>query len=237
MFGITERGDAGLNLTWRKALQAPEIEAAILITKNPRPAFQKAVMEAQKPIIVHITCTGYGGTKLESNVPKPEQVRQMVGDLLQAGFPADRLVLRVDPIIPTLKGIARAITVCRLFQGLGITRLRYSFLDIYPHVRTRFRQAGLTIPWQGFNAPEEMQMAATKALHQTWNGHLESCAEINQHALGCISARDYNLLGIPLPANPGKSQQRKLCRCLGTKRELLTQKRQCPHGCLYCYWR
>jgi hypothetical protein len=59
MIGITERGDAGLDLSWADRLS--EVDGAILITKNPRPKFQKVVMEASKPVIIHFTVTGYGG--------------------------------------------------------------------------------------------------------------------------------------------------------------------------------
>lgn len=35
----------------------------------------------------------------------------------------------------------------------------------------------------------------------------------------------------------GSSYQRKGCLCPSNKYELLKNKKQCPHGCLYCYWR
>lgn len=235
MLGITERGDAGLDLSWTGKLSS--VAGAILITKNPRPAFRDAVLSASRPVIVHVTCTGYGGTVLEPGVPRPADVLAMVKDLVSMGFPVERLVLRVDPVIPTEKGIAQALSVIRLFSGLGIRRLRYSFLDLYPHVRERFRKAGLPVPWDGFHAPAAMRARAREALRQAWPGDLESCAESNEDALGCISERDYRLLGLPVPQHAGRSGQRAACLCLGTKTELLASRTRCPHGCLYCYWK
>lgn len=65
--GITERGDAGLDLSWADRLQ--HCLFAILITKNPNDKFISKVLTVTKPIIVHITCTGWGGTELEPHVP------------------------------------------------------------------------------------------------------------------------------------------------------------------------
>jgi hypothetical protein len=31
--------------------------------------------------------------------------------------------------------------------------------------------------------------------------------------------------------------QRPFCACLANKKELLKEKKQCRHNCLYCYWR
>ena len=35
----------------------------------------------------------------------------------------------------------------------------------------------------------------------------------------------------------GAAEQRASCSCLSQKVELLSNKKQCHHGCLYCYWR
>ena len=54
--------------------------------------------------------------------------------------------------------------------------------------------------------------------------HFESCAEENvpsHHRIGCISKRDLDILGLELDEDCGKSNQRRLCLCLGCKTELL----------------
>lgn len=58
--------------------------------------------------------------------------------------------------------------------------------------------------------------------------------------IGCISPKDLRIMGIPyanlneLSINP---QNRKGCHCLSCKTELLTDRKQCPNGCVYCFWK
>jgi len=64
----------------------------------------------------------------------------------------------------------------------------------------------------------------------------EACAEYTPHQLGCISQKDFDILGIQGKATPA-GFQRKGCMCIAGKVELLNSKKRCPHGCLYCYWK
>ena len=34
----------------------------------------------------------------------------------------------------------------------------------------------------------------------------------------------------------GITERGDACLCLAEKKELLTNKSQCLHGCIYCYW-
>ena len=65
--GVTEAGDAGVDLSWEKKLG--DVDGAILITKNVTPDFRAAVMRNTDKVIVHATVTGFGGSILELNVP------------------------------------------------------------------------------------------------------------------------------------------------------------------------
>ena len=65
---------------------------------------------------------------------------------------------------------------------------------------------------------------------------LEACAENTKHQLGCISQKDFDILGITEQAEPA-GFQRKGCMCIAGKTELLSSKVQCPNKCLYCYWK
>ena len=72
-FGITEAGDAGLDFSWAdKLLDGNIIITKHLTTKNTQ--LLKLLIENQDKIILHATCTGFGGTKMEPNVPKPIEV-------------------------------------------------------------------------------------------------------------------------------------------------------------------
>ena len=68
--GVTEAGDAGLDLSWVSKL----FDVNVIITKHLTPkntALIKALLNNKDKIILHCTCTGYGGTLMEKNVPTP----------------------------------------------------------------------------------------------------------------------------------------------------------------------
>lgn len=247
--GITEAGDAGLDLSWEPKLSA--VDGAILITKCISPSFYDAVLRNKDKVIVHATFTGYGGTVLEPCVPYPYDNYDALIHLIESGFPKEKVVIRVDPIIPTAKGIETAYNVFTSFIENGFNRFRVSIIDMYPHVRSRFVDAGLPLPY-GENRfsplPVQVEMVdellACARLFWETNGHgcslrLESCAEPGlTHALqcGCISAYDLQLLGLE-PEDMSTGYQRRNCLCYAGKTELLSHKSRCGHRCLYCYWR
>ena len=59
-------------------------------------------------------------------------------------------------------------------------------------------------------------------------------------AVGCVSHKEYEILGLPKPENTRKGQ-RKNCLCIAEKKDMLPFKynqtgyNHC-YGCLYCYW-
>lgn len=251
--GVTERGDAGLDFSWVE--KAPRKDVTILVTKNANDRFLESVMELTRDgvnLIVHADCTGWGGSAMEPHVPEPAWQLDQTAKLLAEGFPKERLVLRVDPLIPTAEGLARAEWVLERALRLGLlaepARVRVSVLDEYVHVKSRLRAQGLT-PIYGASkyAPPKMMAAAAEKLdqwHRRYGVTFETCAEPELQrlapdavaAIGCCSQKDLQAVGItaaPAPVNP---QGRYGCLCLSGKTELLKSKGRCPHGCLYCYW-
>ena len=139
--GITEAGDAGIDLSWVEKLKT--VDGAILVTKNITPKFMRAVLELfwerKDNFILHITCTGWGGTKMEPNVPHFSKQLQAASFLIKFwGFPEEKVVIRIDPIIPTKMGLRIARNVFSQACQMGFRRFRVSVLDMYPHVRDRF---------------------------------------------------------------------------------------------------
>lgn len=246
--GVTEAGDAGLDLSWLDSLNT--MDGAIVITKNITSAFQDAVLANKDKLIVHATITGFGGSKAEPNVPKPLSNFEALKSLVARGFPRDRVVIRIDPIVPTQKGIRTAKNVFRMGIDSGFPRFRISIIDMYPHVRERFKAAGLPLPYgeTGF-APSKEQVKAVDdmllSVFAYYGGKspmpkIECCAEpglTNAIHCGCISHFDLRLLGFDQDEDDHAGYQRRNCMCYSGKRELLEHKAQCPHGCLYCYWR
>lgn len=245
--GVTERGDAGLDLSWHDKLYT--VDGGIIITKNLTPACIDKILTAPKPVIVHCTCTGWGGTILEPNVPA--HIRQLVhlNDLISKGFPADHCVLRIDPIIPTADGLEKLNNVLNAVKAIHIpvNRVRISLIDEYKHVKARLKDAGLPEIYPGRFYPDANQIADTvSVLKKHPEFEYETCAEtklaqaLGISPVGCISKKDIQIL-FPdeniteqFYTNP---QNRGGCCCLSCKMELLTNKKRCPHQCLYCYWR
>ena len=95
---------------------------------------------------MHCTCTGFGGSKIEPFVPTVEQTVKKIEKLIDGGFPVKQIVLRIDPIVPTNKGVETAKNVLKEFQKFGIERVRISFIDMYKHVKERFEENNIKIP-------------------------------------------------------------------------------------------
>jgi DNA repair photolyase len=228
--GITERGDPAFSTSWKS--WAFEGNPTILITKNPTEILNDLkTLGKEANVIVHCGITGLGGTRVEPNVPS---VGESLGGYrgLIAMLGRDRVVLRLDPVFPTEKGFKRTLKVVEQHEG---TRIRLAFLQAYPHVKKRFQEAGLTPPPYPFYAPLETRKRIHRQLESIACKEIEVCGEPGFQCTGCISPKDCKILGVA--ASTSKSQQRKHCACLGQKRELLNDRKQCLHNCLYCFWR
>ena len=249
--GITERGDAALDFSWLKACLDRKVDGCIIVTKDLKETVRRAVLNLHYldfPIIVHATCTGFGGTVIEPNVPKATVQMQNIKELLNEGFPAENIVIRIDPIFPTKKGLIRAKAVIQTAYDLGLfpqLRCRISILDEYKHVKERFRSIGLpsVYPDGQFTASKEEFALVEEALSGFYGIQYETCAEpyfTNNKfvALGCVSQRDLEIMGFDATEISGVNPQNRCgCLCLNCKKELLQNKNQCKHGCVYCYWR
>lgn len=244
--GITEAGDAGIDLSWNDKLD--KVDGAILITKEITDDMIELIKD-KKNIIVHATITGHGGTILEPAVPEPKNAFNQAIKLVEAGFPQENIVIRVDPIIPTIDGVNIARDVIIYGIKLGFWRFRVSVIDMYPHVRERFKKVGYPLPYGDGFAPSVGHLARVdKMLSEIWkeygsegNINIESCAENLRAAKsrGCVSDWDLTFMSLDLQgANiDSLGPQRKGCLCYSGKVELLNHKCQCPHKCLYCYWK
>ena len=83
--GATEAGDACLDLSWINKIDS--VDSAILITKCISQDFIDAALNHKEKIIIHATITGYGGSILEPNVPKPKDEFEAICSLIEQGFP------------------------------------------------------------------------------------------------------------------------------------------------------
>ena len=257
--GITERGDAGIDFGWVQKLST--VDGAIIITKNVAfTKFQDAILnpEVQKKIILHATVTGNGGTIYEPNTPPCEQSIEAIRNLIDNGFDQNRIVLRVDPIIPTNDSLKNTYVMLNaaLDRIPEIKRIRVSILDNYPHVKQRWVDAGLQPLYNGNFYPSQADTdRIVKMLDYTIGKSesdiaVEACAEnrlsvaakqlqaLPIQNVGCVSYKDLKILGLEMPDDIGiNNQHRSGCLCLNCKTELLTSRSRCPNKCLYCYWK
>lgn len=223
--GITERGDAGIDFSWKGRMSS--VDGAILITKRLSEEFISSAKGFNT--IVHATITGHGGTVYEPNVPTPQESYEFFHRTIKA-IGRERVVLRIDPIIPTPDGVNKALKVYNDLKGFG-TRIRISFADNYPHVRNRFIKAGLKPLPYNFHAP----INERKEIARMFQGS-EICGEPGFDCTGCVSAKDLSILGIKTNKEE-RGFQRRECTCLSNKTELLRTRGQCTHKCIYCYWK
>lgn len=228
MIGITERGDASIDNSWLTAVN--NNMPCILITKDPYKL--SSMINKDMNIIVHATITGYGSTILEPNVPQPSNaVKGLLKIISMIGI--ERTVLRVDPIIPyKIKGCNKIPFASDIPSDIiNNIRKRISFMDNYPHVKQRMIDVGLEPLPYDFHAPLSKRIEIWEKLKRP-----EVCGEPSMECTGCISQKDVEILNTNIQSN-NTSKQRQSCKCLSIKTELLTNKKQCGHKCLYCYWR
>ena len=237
--GCTEAGDPAFDYTFEDRL----CEANIIITKNVCNIIPILLRNKEK-CILHATITGFGGTNWEPNVPSYIEAFQNVQLLIDSGFPKEQIVLRLDPFIPTQVGFDRARMVIKHnYFTTQIKRLRFSYLDLYPHVIERFWKenslASIEVAANNLNKVQFFKREFEQHLdtHKFCNfDSIEACAENIKYKAPCISKKDLEILNMTEKLQ-GSSNQRSACGCPANKVELLFNKTKCFHGCLYCYWK
>lgn len=235
--GITEAGEVSFNLEIFDNLY----EGNIIITKRLTDKLIEKLVENKDKIILHLDCTGLGGSKVEPFVPTLEQTYKKFQDLMFAGFPYQQVVLRVDPVIPTPKGIETARGVLETFKNTWIPRVRFSVLDMYKHVKERFKEAGFPIPFDTFHAPYSVRMQVYQMFKQygdSYGFEIETCGEPGFPETPCLSQKDLDILGLSHIVLEGNKEQRKECSCPANKTELIKGKpHRCNNKCVYCFWK
>ncbi len=236
--GTTETGEIAFDLEAFEHLH----EANIIITKRLTSPLIQRLVENKEKIILHLTCTGWGGSKVEPLVPTADTTRAQFKKLIRAGFPLDQVVLRIDPVILTKEGVERLNHVLDLFEDSGIKRYRVSYIDMYRHAKVRFNEAGIELPHETFHAPIELRRKVTDqlvALGKETGFDVELCGEPGLDSTPCVSQKDIDILGLTGKITlVGNAQQRDACGCPANKKQILTKRPgRCANKCLYCYWK
>lgn len=187
----------------------------------------------------------------------PETTIKALRKLIDDGFPAKNIVLRIDPIIPTEEGLEKAGYVLRLarIHIPDVKRIRISIYDDYHRAREEMCRRGFApiddiTKWKSEMerrpSPEQANAVAETCLEYAHPDQIfELCAEPELAAAypdrftwsGCLSRKDCEIMNIEVPEHIGiNGQNRYGCRCLKMKKELLSSKKRCPTNCAYCYW-
>lgn len=242
--GVTETADPGIHWKSIKKLRTSNI----LITKHLEdPEFRSWLIANKSKIILHHTVTGWGGSSIEPGVLDPIEAIRNHLKLIDEGFPANQIVLRIDPIIPTELGFHKFEQLLNLAVMIpGGCRVRISVMDCYLHTRRRLESKGIVLDmYHGFQADKwvfekvDSIIADYKSKHPDF--YFESCAEAllkECNHIGCVSKIDLYTLGLPNWCE-GRSHQRKTCLCPDNKIQLLggynSGLPKCKSHCAYCY--
>ena len=236
--GITENTDPCFHLDIFDHLYTGNI----IVTKRLTDKFIEKLVDNKDKCILHLTVTGFGGTKVEPFVPTVETVSEKFKQLLDKGFPVEQTVLRIDPIIPTDKGLEKVQHVIDTFKNYNIKRVRFSVLDMYEHVKERFKDAGLPLPYETFHAPLSKRTEIYEQLKEygrQYDFEVEACGEHGIESIPCLSQKDIDILKLTDKIQLiGTKNQRRTCSCPSNKTQLYhNAPEQCSHKCLYCYWK
>ncbi len=241
--GVTERGDPSIDFSWKNKIE--KMDGAIIITKNLTDRLIDETSPYWNKIIFHISCTGYGSTIVEPNIPDYTHQLNQSYKLLSNGVPSEKIVIRVDPIIPTQKGLNLANKVIQKACSMGFKRFRISMFDAYPHIRERMKSVGVDPPYGDSFYPTKYMIKSVndmvKQLKTTYKDiSIESCAEktlFETEQIGCVSEKDLKILNLDCSKIDAVGYQRTGCLCCSAKTELLSEKKRCPYKCMYCYWK
>lgn len=252
--GITEFSDPQYNNSWER-WTLNKREPTILISKNMPEILKKYPgIENQNNIIFHWTCTGYGSSQIEPNVPNPQIIINSLKNISDSQ--KKRIVIRIDPIIPTEDCIKQSLQIFNITKNLGFERHRISILDLYPKVIKRLENKGMFVLLKELKDIYNWDMAHSGGEHKDYMIHAPFQLRKNiidqfdgsevygepydkleipkWNIKSCISKDDLNLLGIKSETRYPINDQREFCGCLGIKKQLL-RGGSCQNNCVYCY--
>lgn len=120
--------------------------------------------------------------------------------------------------------------------------MRWSSLDMYNHVKERFTEEHIKMPYDTFHANKVLINGLYSILESVCyinDMELEACGEPGFDPTPCISQKDIDILGLSDEIKLiGNAEQRHGCSCPANKVQILKQKpAQCENKCLYCFWK
>lgn len=91
--------------------------------------------------------TGYGGTWLERNIPDTEKTFKLLENLIiNSGLKRSKIIIVVDPVIPTPMGIERAMAVIDKAVKNGYRCFAYEFFRSNEKREAKYKEVGAPVP-------------------------------------------------------------------------------------------
>lgn len=192
-------------------------------------------------VAIGITISGWGGTWLEPGVFTPDIMIDYFNQLIRE-IPIERVMLRVDPVIPTTEGFLRAL---RVIKGItGRPRVISSIIQYYSGHEKIFQRLGISmVPYKERHGRAlfprkivaEQWIHCVKKIRPDLDVTLCGMPYEVEGAIhdGCVNRNLLNAIGVNeyVAIEPGF--QRPGCKCVIKKRQVYLGR--CNHGCAYCY--
>jgi hypothetical protein len=224
------------------------IHTLVIWTKNPQNMLKnrrlRGILEKMSQIHVLLTITGLGGTPLEPNAPKQEQVFPQLSRIIDFIGSPRRLAVRYDPLIDVIyQGKDRITSIdVDLFEDVlsrahlvGIKRIIVSYVTVYAKVKKRLAKNGFCMVDHPIE--EMIDFIKTEMMPRTekLGMELSTCVLPDLTTRGCIDGETLiKLHPSNEPCSLAKDRsQRDACHC--TKSTDIGQWFACYHNCLYCY--
>lgn len=219
-------------------------EPVILYTKAPPSASIMALVKKRKNVALGITVTGWGGTWLEPGVEKTSTVIEAFNSLVSDTDVRDRVSLRVDPVVPTTLGFARAAYVLSKLERP--TKVVCSTLQYYKGQDKVFNRLGIDMSL--YTVRSQRALYPSKEIADIWvenfysfapdGSKLQMCGmpyEVTgvENHKGCVDRELLAAMGVKIFKEISSGKQRPGCKCIIKKKQAASGR--CHHGCLYCY--
>jgi hypothetical protein len=224
---------------------------------NPLNSFLNELKATGTQIFVHLTVTGLAGVIagndingkpviLEPNVPSTHVSLNYLPDLIELTGKADRIRLRIDPIVKIKDSYGNLFSNLEYFESIvnssvikGINNFTFSFLENGMHrkVDKRFSDKGLIIISP--RSDERIQISEQMVfLKKKYKVTISACCVPGLKTSRCIDGYFLEKLhDLQIPASKKEAHSRPLCGCTESIDIGGWPPKICHSGCLYCYSR
>lgn len=106
----------------------------IIRTKRLNERFIKFCIHHKDRLFLHVIINGMGGSELEPNIPTVKEMFTNLKLLVDNGFPLQRILLLVDPVVQNQNGLFAMELLLKVlikFKGLRIRQVKFNLLPYY----------------------------------------------------------------------------------------------------------